>query len=95
MSISEKYSEYSTGIYKHLRKAGIRVTHDERAEKIGYKIREAEFQKIPYMVIVGEKEITERKVSVRQHKQGEMGMVTVSQFVDLLQKEIAGKTIIK
>ena len=91
--ISEKFSSYANEVCDTLRNAGIRVELDERNEKVGYKIRDAELNKIPYMAIVGEKEVNAQTVSVRKHTQGDKGACSVEQFIDLLQKEITEKTI--
>jgi threonyl-tRNA synthetase len=93
MPISEKVIDYSKTVYEQLCAAHIRAEHDDRAEKIGYKIREAETHKIPYMVIIGEKEMNERKVSARQHTRGEIGTFALPQFISLLHDEITNKTI--
>lgn len=91
--ISEKFHPYSQEICAILSEAGIRVEMDGRNEKVGYKIRDAEINKIPYMAIVGEKEMNTKTVSVRQHTKGDRGAAGMEQFVDLLQKEITEKAI--
>lgn len=70
----------------------IRTLIDERSEKTGKKIRDAELKKIPFMLIVGEKEEAEGSISVRKHGQGDLGTFTIEQFVDLVQKEINSLT---
>jgi threonyl-tRNA synthetase len=91
--ISDKFLEYAKTVYTSLREAGLRIELDERAEKVGYKIRDAEINKIPYMAIVGEKEMNAKTISVRQHKRGDQGALEIKQFIDNLQKEIADKVI--
>lgn len=91
--ISEKFSSYAHEVCDTLRNAGIRVELDERNEKVGYKIRDAEINKIPYMAIVGEKEMNAQTVSVRKHTQGDKGTFSMEQFIDLLKKEITEKAI--
>ncbi len=91
--ISEKFSTYADTVSQTLVAAGIRVEQDNRNEKIGYKIRDAEVKKIPYMVIVGEKEMNAQTVSVRKHTKGDQGTLPFPQFIGLLQKEIAEKQI--
>ncbi len=71
--VSQNYIEFASSIEEKLKSLGIRVTTDKRNEKIGYKIRDWETQKVPYMLIVGEKEQESGTVSVRQHKQGDLG----------------------
>ena len=69
--------------------AGYRCETDERSEKIGYKIREAQLNQIPYMVIVGEKESESRTISIRKRDQGDIGSSTIQEFLALLEKELA------
>ena len=71
-----------------LRKAGVRVEVDERSEKIGKKIREAELNRVPYMLIIGEKEMNERKLSVRRQGRGDTGVIDVSEFINMITVEI-------
>ncbi|WP_028829119.1 threonine--tRNA ligase [Proteocatella sphenisci] len=87
LPISDKFMDYADDLYKKLFDAGIRVTIDDRAEKIGYKIREAQMEKVPYMIIVGEKEVNEGNVSVRSRDGGELGSLSIQEFVDKLVKE--------
>jgi threonyl-tRNA synthetase len=67
------------------------VEVDERAEKIGYKIREAQMQKVPYMLIVGEKEVEDRLVSVRKRDQGDMGQMGMEAFIEQITEEVETK----
>ena len=71
--------------------ANIRVKVDERNEKIGYKIREAQMHKIPYMLVIGEKEVEEKTVAVRRRGEGDVGAMGVEEFIAMLTKEIATK----
>ncbi len=91
LPISEKTLDKAEGIYDVLRKAGLRVELDDRNEKIGYKIREAQLQKIPYMVILGEKEAEAGTVSVRSRHDGDLGTMTVEAFIELIQEVIDTK----
>ena len=91
LPISDKHLEYGEKVYAALKDAGIRVEIDTRAEKIGYKIREAQMQKIPYMLVVGAKEEEEGKVSVRSRFAGDEGQKCVKDFLCDLKKEISGK----
>ncbi|MBM78766.1 MAG: threonine--tRNA ligase [Crocinitomicaceae bacterium] len=88
LPISEHYNEYAKEVSKLLKNYDIRGLVDERNEKIGRKIRDAELQKTPYMLIVGEKEAKENKVSVRQQAKGDIGQFTVEEFSKLIQKQI-------
>lgn len=91
--VSQNYLDYAQEVVKQLKEAGIRTEIDERNEKIGYKIREWETQKVPYMIIVGEKEKTNGNISVRQHKKGDIGSLSLSEFLVKLQEEIKNKII--
>ena len=73
---------------KQLYKAGVRVEIDDRQEKIGKKIREAELSRVPYMLVVGEKEVTENKVSIRRQGKGDVGSKTVAEFIENIKAEI-------
>jgi threonyl-tRNA synthetase len=88
LPISEKHQDYAQEIFQVFTDAQIRCKIDDRNEKIGYKIREAETKKIPYMCIVGDKEIDERTVSVRKRKKGDLGSKSVKDFVTQIQDEI-------
>jgi threonyl-tRNA synthetase len=85
--ISDKYIEYATQVFDACRAAGLRAELDERAEKMGAKIRDAELAKIPYMAIVGQKELESKTVSVRRHKGGDQGAMGLSPFVEQLAAE--------
>ena len=91
LPISERTMEKATEVYEQLRAAGLRVELDERNEKIGYKIREAQLQKIPYMVIIGEKEAEAGTVSVRGRKDGDLGSMPVADFISLIKEVIETK----
>ena len=71
---------------------GIRVLVDNRNEKTGYKIREAQLERVPYMLVVGAKEIEENTVAVRSREEGDMGTMTVGEFTEKIVKEIENKT---
>lgn len=91
--VSEKYIEYANKVAIQLQDANLRAEVDVRDEKVGYKIRDAEIHKIPYMAIVGEKEVDAQSISIRQHKQGDRGSFVIKEFIDLLTQEIADKSI--
>ncbi|MBS1627250.1 MAG: threonine--tRNA ligase [Bacteroidetes bacterium] len=88
LPISDKFMNYANEVKKQLRKAGVRVEIDERQEKIGKKIREAELAKIPYMLVIGEKEATENKISIRKQGKGDAGQQTVEEFITNIANEI-------
>ena len=75
--------DYAKSVEKELVNAGVRVEVDESNEKLGYKIRQCELQKIPYLLIVGEKEVADGVVSVRKRKDGDKGQMTVAQFLEM------------
>ena len=91
LPISDKFIDKAKEVKEKLLDAEIRVSLDDRAEKIGYKIREAQLQKIPYMLIVGEKEVESGTVSVRSRKDGDLGAVKVEEFIDRAVEEIKTK----
>jgi threonyl-tRNA synthetase len=93
LPISEKYADYAKIVETELKENGILCTTDNRSEKIGYKIREARLDKIPYMLIVGQKEEDENLVSVRSRYTGDEGQKTLSIFIDEIVKEIKTKEI--
>ena len=95
LPISDKYAEYASKVYETLNAAGIRAEMDTRSEKIGYKIREAQTHKIPYMLVVGQKEEEENTVSVRSRFAGDEGASSLDGFIEKLQKEIASKEMRK
>ncbi|RAJ22187.1 threonine--tRNA ligase [Pedobacter cryoconitis] len=88
LPISEKYEEYAKKVSDELNNSDIRGLIDFRDEKIGRKIRDAEVKKTPYMLIIGEKEMAEGKLSVRKHGEGDLGEMTIQAFSELLIKEI-------
>jgi threonyl-tRNA synthetase len=94
LPISEKYQKYSEKVLESLENSEIRALVDERNEKTGRKIRDAEVSKIPYMLIVGEKEEEEGTVSVRKHGEGDLGTFTIEEFVSLVKKEVES-TLVK
>lgn len=91
MSITDKFNGYAKQVYDELFNQGIRVKLDDRNEKIGYKIREAQVKKVPYMLVVGEKEVANNEVAVRSHKDGDLGAMKLADFIAKLQKEIKDK----
>ncbi|WP_105619136.1 threonine--tRNA ligase [Vallitalea okinawensis] len=93
LPISEKYHEYAGTVVEKLRSAGVRVDLDDRAEKIGYKIREARLERVPYMLIVGQKEEEEGKVSIRSRYKGDEGQKTLEEFLGEILVEINTRQI--
>jgi threonyl-tRNA synthetase len=88
LPISEKYENYAKKVLNLLNNSEIRTLIDERSEKTGKKIRDAETRKVPFMIIVGEKEENEGTLSVRKHGQGDLGTFTPEGFINLVKDEI-------
>ena len=88
LPIADSHKEYAEKLKEKLEKYDIRVELDEREEKIGYKIREAQLQKIPYMLIIGDKEVQANAVGVRSRKDGDIGAMSVEDFINKIEEEI-------
>jgi len=88
LPVAERFNDYGGDVAERLREDGARVELDGRNESIGRKIREAELRKIPYMLIVGEREHAEDSVSVRAHREGDIGAMTLTTFAERLAGEL-------
>ena len=93
LPIAERHHAYAQQLQQQLEAAGLRVECDTRSEKIGYKIREAQLQKTPYMLVVGDKEQEDGTVSVRHRKDGDLGSMSLPAFIEKAQAEIASREI--
>src|SRR5204863_4679975 len=91
LPISDRHLPYAMGVRDQLKAAGLRVDLDERQEKIGYKIREAQLQKVPYMLVVGDREAETGTVSVRERSGGDKGATPVDAFIAAALDEVASK----
>ena len=91
LPISDKYFDYSESVLKKLKEAGIRAEIDTRSEKIGYKIREARLQRIPYMLVLGQKEEEAGNIAVRSRFLGDEGAKSLDEFIASIKEEIKGK----
>ena len=91
LPITDKHVAYAKELNDKMFALGLRVYLDDRNEKIGYKIREAQVQKIPYMLVIGDKEVEEATVAVRRRSEGDLGAMKAEDFIAMLQKEIAEK----
>ena len=91
LPLSDKYADYANEVVKTLRSNGVRVEADHRVEKIGYKIREARLERVPYILVVGEKEAANNEVSVRSRKNDDEGAMALDAFVSRITNEIANK----
>jgi threonyl-tRNA synthetase len=88
LPISDKFMPYAQEVLSELRKAGVRAEIDDRNEKIGKKIRDTELMKVPYMLVIGEKEMTEGQLSIRRQGKGDLGMMDKSTFISQIHQEI-------
>ena len=88
LPIGDEQVEYCRGIARKMEQLGMRVTVDERNEKIGYKIRAAQLEKVPYMLVIGEKEMAENTVAVRSRKKGDMGAMPADEFVTFAKQQV-------
>jgi threonyl-tRNA synthetase len=87
--IADRHIEYAKRVEKAFRDLNLRVETDARPEKVGYKIREAQLEKVPYMIIVGDKEVSEEKISVRSRSEGDLGQMAMEEFTSRILKEIS------
>ncbi len=88
LPISDKYNDYAVEVSKMLKEAEIRAEIDDRGEKIGRKIRDTELMKVPYMLIVGEKEVADGKVAVRKHGEGDKGSIPTAEFIAMINETV-------
>ena len=88
LPIAEPHREYCYNLKKQLEQYGMRIEVDDRDEKLGYKIREAQLQKVPYMLTVGDKEIEENMLAVRSRREGDLGKLSVDEFTNKVLEEI-------
>lgn len=93
LPIADRHLDYLNAIKDRLEKRGIRCEIDDRSEKIGFKIRSAQLEKVPYMLVVGDKDIENSTVSVRSRKDGEQGACSVDEFIQKIEKEIETKSL--
>ena len=91
--VSEKSMDYATGVYEKLKAAGIRTELDHKDEKVGYKIRQAQLEKVPYMLVLGDKEAEAATVAVRNRAGGDQGAMSLDEFVNILREEVEQKII--
>jgi threonyl-tRNA synthetase len=91
--ITDKQNKYSEKVFSELKEQGIRVELDDRSESIGRKIRDAQMQKVPYMLVVGEKEEKAKQIAVRTRSQKDLGAMKLGKFLDKIKKEIETKSL--
>src|SRR6056297_2200197 len=92
LPISEKFNDYAKDVKAKLAARDVRVSVDERNEKIGRKIRDNELKRIPYLLIVGEKEMTEGKIALRKQGEGDQGQMSIDEFATFIEQEVANET---
>ena len=93
LPVSDRFTDYALQVAKRLRDAQVRVEVDDQDAKLGYKIREAEVQKVPYMLIVGAREVENGTVSVRRHGQGDLGALSMENLITRIQQEVESKQL--
>ena len=93
LPIADRHLDYLYEVKKQLEDKGFRCEVDDRSEKIGYKIREAQLEKVPYMVVVGDKDIENNTISIRKRKEGDLGAMTVEQFLEKIVPDRDNKVI--
>jgi threonyl-tRNA synthetase len=93
LPIADRHNAFAEEVEALLKAKGVRVSIDKRSEKVGFKIRQAQLEKVPYMLVIGDKEVEEKTVSVRCRKEGDLGSFTVSDFVNRIMDEIDTKKI--
>ena len=93
LPIADRHHDYAYKVKQALESRGLRCEVDTRSEKIGYKIREAQLEKVPYMVLMGDKDIESQAISVRDRRQGDIGQMSVEAFAEKLVKEVEDRTL--
>jgi threonyl-tRNA synthetase len=88
LTIADRHADYASDIMRGLEKQGVRAKIDLRNEKIGFKIREHSMQRVPYLVIIGDKELEEKSITVRTQKGDDLGSLSIAAFTERLKKEI-------
>jgi threonyl-tRNA synthetase len=91
--VSQKFEEYGRTVEQRMREAGLRASGDYRAEKINAKIRDAQLELIPYMLVIGGREMERRNVSVRHRRQGDLGTMTLEAAIEKLRDEVESKAL--
>ncbi|NOU21796.1 MAG: threonine--tRNA ligase, partial [Methyloglobulus sp.] len=91
LNIADRHAEYATNVSRELEKQGFRAKIDLRNEKIGFKIREHSMQRIPYLIIIGDKELEDQAITVRSQKGEDLGGLAINDFTQRLRQEIADK----
>jgi len=87
LPITDRINDYAQSVAAELKEAGFRVEANLKSDKIGAKIRDAQLQKIPYMVVLGDKELEEQKIAVRERKQGDVGQMSLAEFKEMITEQ--------
>ena len=93
LPIADRHNEYASSVISQLSSQGIRAELDDRSEKLGAKVRDAQMQKIPYMLVIGDKEVENRKVSVRKRDGTDLGSLDLNKFMEMVKMEINSKSL--
>jgi threonyl-tRNA synthetase len=93
LTLTDKHNDYAAKVYNQLRNAGVRAELDTRNEKIGFKIREAQLEKVPYMLIIGDKEVENEAVGLRKRGEGDLGAVPLDDFKTRIIKETIERSL--
>ena len=91
LPISDRHVAYARGVSDRMRDAGLRAEADDRTESVGRKIRDAELRRIPYMLVVGDREQESESLSLREHRQGDTGSVDTADFIERLRAEVKSR----
>jgi threonyl-tRNA synthetase len=86
LPITDRINDYAESVYKELKQAGFRVESNLKSDKIGAKIRDAQINKIPFMIVLGDKELEENKIAVRERKAGDLGQMSLEEFKEMARK---------
>jgi threonyl-tRNA synthetase len=92
LPVSERHLEYGRSVEEGLRAAGVRAELDDRGESVGRMIRDAELRKVPYMLVIGDREAESQQVSVREHRGGDTGSVPLADFITRVRAQVANRT---
>jgi threonyl-tRNA synthetase len=91
LPIADRHLDYARDVQKRLRERGLRIEVDDRTESVGKKIRDAELRKVPYMLVVGDKEAEASAVALRRHREGDIGTMSIDELADRLSAEVADR----
>ena len=93
MPITDRQQEYAKSVHAKLEAAGLRVHLDDRKEKVNLKIRDAQMQKVPFMLVLGDREMEQKAVAVRERSRGDIGVMTLAEFKEMTQRLIKTRAL--